>query len=69
MYLARVFEISYSGRKNQKNVAWNIAFIFLVASIDVHFAYECDDLSRNRPDEEASQIPELERFVQRLRLD
>lgn len=37
MYLALVFEISYSGRKNQKNVAWDIVFIFLEASIAVQF--------------------------------
>jgi len=36
MYLALVFEISYSGRKNQKSVAWIIAAIFLEAVVN-HF--------------------------------
>src|SRR5260370_42670062 len=48
MYLALVFEISYSGRKNQKSVAWIIAAIFLEAVVNFSSAHGGMEISGGR---------------------
>src|SRR5260370_16631442 len=48
MYLALVFEISYSGRKNQKSVAWIIAAIFLEAVVNFSSAHGGMEISVGR---------------------